>query len=336
MMQKVFPLKDLFNLRFLFCSCFVFLLFFLLHKTTLSGQSIITFEHSGGRFGDNLISYLHAKWLSHTTKIPLQCNYRNFQYASHLNLFQKELDFHHSIHPEKVTLLTPLNLILNPNESVCYSVPYFSEFESELPVGYSERLFFVDWKDPLFRKTALQMISPIVPLKLTLPPKNFVSVALHVRQGGNHDLNYVQFIFPLKLPPLHFYVDALKETALLLNNCPIYCQLFTDSVDPEKIIEVIKSQLPTNLKIVFNYRKEENHDAVNVLDDFFSLFHYDILIRPDSNYSKIPELLHDYMVVVSPKQAIISGEGDNKIIWIDKLDVNVDEVLYESFLNENF
>jgi hypothetical protein len=49
----------------------------------------ITYELSGGRLGDNIIAYLHAKWLSHVHGIALL--YKPFQYSSDLSLSQTDL-----------------------------------------------------------------------------------------------------------------------------------------------------------------------------------------------------------------------------------------------------
>ncbi len=59
--------------------------------------------------------------------------------------------------------------------------------------------------------------------------------------------------------------------------------------------------------VSLHYRKEENHHTKNVLEDFFSLFHFDVLIRPRSNFSIVPQLLHDYAIVYYPAEYIRTG-----------------------------
>ncbi|HEV7737800.1 MAG TPA: hypothetical protein VGO47_10580, partial [Chlamydiales bacterium] len=39
----------------------------------------ITYEFSGGRFGDNLLAYFHAKWVSYKYNIPFF--YKEFPYS---------------------------------------------------------------------------------------------------------------------------------------------------------------------------------------------------------------------------------------------------------------
>lgn len=86
--------------------------------------------------------------------------------------------------------------------------------------------------------------------------------------------------------------------------------------------------MPEASRISFNYRKTGNRQDANVLEDFFSLFNFDVLIRPESNYSIVPALLHDYMIVCSPVEYVLNG----KVATITRLDVSVNEALYQEFL----
>ncbi|MFI0435383.1 MAG: hypothetical protein ACH350_06630 [Parachlamydiaceae bacterium] len=244
-------------------------------------------------------------------------------------MFSKEVDFSHAPHPSVNLYVNKMDFQFRPAESVCYIIPYFPEFESELDTGAYKRLVAVDWEDPDFRDIALDMISSTIPLRLMLPPANMVNVALHLREGGNFDVDDVRFKFPLKLPPLHFYCDALKKVAALFQGQPIHCQIFTDAINPEVLVELIKKELPSGHNIQFDYRKQANDDEDNVLDDFFSLFHYDVLIRPESNFSKVPDLLHDFAVVISPKHAVLSTNGGRNSVRVDEMQTKIDEFMYQ-------
>ena len=50
--------------------------------------STITYELSGGRLGDNLVAYIHAKWISYKHDIPLE--YKPFEHSNELVLCQQE------------------------------------------------------------------------------------------------------------------------------------------------------------------------------------------------------------------------------------------------------
>ncbi|MFA5306719.1 MAG: hypothetical protein WC365_04680, partial [Candidatus Babeliales bacterium] len=54
-----------------------------------TGISAVTYGLSGGRFGDNLLCYVHAKWISYKYHIPLL--YFPFEYSSHLVFDEAEL-----------------------------------------------------------------------------------------------------------------------------------------------------------------------------------------------------------------------------------------------------
>ena len=48
----------------------------------------VSYRLSGGRFGDNLLAYMHAKWVSYRYEIPLV--YHDFPYAKELMLEEYE------------------------------------------------------------------------------------------------------------------------------------------------------------------------------------------------------------------------------------------------------
>ena len=51
----------------------------------------VTYTFSGGRFGDNLISYLHAKWVAYRAGVPLL--YKPFGYSGMLVMDEEEERF---------------------------------------------------------------------------------------------------------------------------------------------------------------------------------------------------------------------------------------------------
>ena len=69
-------------------------LFFLLQTTIAEGALIkpapveapkaVTYDFSGGRFGDNLISYLHGKWVAHVLNLTFL--YRPFEFSDKLEM----------------------------------------------------------------------------------------------------------------------------------------------------------------------------------------------------------------------------------------------------------
>ena len=285
--------------------------------SNLFSASFITYDFSSGRFGDNLLSYLHAKWLSYQNQTELL--YKPFPYSSDLCLDEKEL--HYS------------SCYVQDVETLCYVCPYFSECSWDIQHHPENFLFRVDWKDKEFRKIASEMIAPKNELSLVLPPKDTINIAIHVREGGGFDTDHTRLYDPLKLPPLDFYIDGLLKILKIFNNRSVYCYVFTDAKHPETIVAKFKKSLKgqPHQSVVFDYRKTDNRHDANVMEDFFSLFSFDILIRSQSNFSLIPSLLQDYDMVCYP----LTFKRKKKQISITNSFYEVNEHLYRELLNKN-
>lgn len=313
------------NLKF-----FLPVLLLLLSVFWFMNKNIVSYEVTPGRFGDNLLTYLHAKWFSYEHKIPLL--YRPFPYSSFLSLDDTEVHFKDKkkrknlrMNPHFKTKVKKWSSLSKwPLLSFHYKCPYFPESEWEKKhLKYFS--FPVNWKDPQFRKIVKELIAPKETLQLTLPPTDCISIAMHVREGGGFDTDAARLIVPLKLPPLDFYTEGLKYIVSLFPEKSLYCHIFTDALEPEKIVDQMKQAIGSNEWVKFDYRKEQNHHEANVLEDFFSLFHFDILIRSQSNYSLIPSLIHDYAVIYSPKDCEIK----NNSVKITELEIETNKELID-------
>ncbi len=271
----------------------------------------VTYDFSGGRFGDCLLSYLHAKWLAYEKNIPLI--YRPFLYSSNLVMDEKEKTFKDLGMEPRVRVYWGQPINPGIRMPVFYICPYFPESlweqrETWRPDGSPWAYFRVDWKDPQFRKMVCEMVAPKKELTLTLPPLDKISIALHIREGGDYDQGNGKYAErPLKFPPFEYYIECLEKVLALCPNRPLHCQLFTDALDPGALIQRLQAALPPDVPITYGYRKNHNAPSKNVLEDFFSFFHYDILIRGQSNYSLIPSLLHDFAAVYAPQKFIEVG-----------------------------
>lgn len=302
-------------------------LFFLLLPYFLFGSPnhVVTYNR-GGRFGDHLLSYLHAKWVSYQYQIPLR--YQPFRYSSDLVLSEKEVRLSKDPDRHKRISISMENgpIDLQSPVPTMYICPYFPEDRWELEkCGYYH--FAVDWKDRKFRKIAREMIAPKKKLNLVIPSKKSVNIAIHVREGGGFDSEQTRIEAPLKLPPMSFYVEGLLKILSYFPNQKVECYLFTDALNPKKIVRVLKDAVP---HVKFHYRKSDNHHDENVLEDFFSLFHFDVLIRPQSNFSIVPSLIYDYAIVYSPREAIVVGD----YVVIDQINLEVNEELYQKLLSK--
>ncbi len=274
--------------RWLFLSCFF--------CASLFSESFVTYEFSGGRFGDCLLSYLHAKWLSYTYQIPLL--YRPFPYSSELALHEKEKRYQPFYLLKHSMVKLGASLPCPAGGSCIYECPYFPTIpdnEWEDPQTYR---FSIDWNNEEFKNIAREMIAPLRPLQLTLPPKNTINIALHIREGGGFEKGL--FHFPLKMPPLSFYLEAFSKILAEFEGFSIYCYLFTDALEPARLAKKLQKAVPQGAPVFIDYRKKGNHHAANVLEDFFSFFHFDVLICPQSNYSGVAAAMGDFAMTYFP------------------------------------
>ncbi|MDE3045934.1 MAG: hypothetical protein KGJ02_04750 [Verrucomicrobiota bacterium] len=309
-------------------------LFFVLATSLFSYTDLaVTYEFSKGRFGDNLLAYLHAKWFAYQRNIPLL--YKSFPLSSQLVMHKMEKPYGAQFQQQAYTRHYLARGPINPGIRlpILYICPYFPEdpweLDATLDMGGNEWYHFdVDWKDPVFRAMAREMIAPAHPLSLVNVPQNTVNIALHVREGGGYDGDDGYLYWPLKIPPLTYYIEALRKTlAFLPPGKEVFCYLFTDAGFPQHIAERIQEAVGSNLTI--RYRRINNHHTRNVLEDFFSLFKFDILIRSQSNYSLVPTLIHDFAIYTAPKDFIIFADA----VTITKFDFVVNEEALGRALN---
>ena len=239
----------------------------------------VTYEFSGGRLGDNLITYLHAKWISYKYEIPLL--YKPFDYSN--EFYFDEIESKYNItetlkYKRSVFLGREKNISANHLQSTLYIVPYF-------PESTCERLYFrdrhgdyfpyfqVDWKDKKFKALAREMLRPKKPIKLCECPKDKITIAVHVRTGGGFDAANFSFLQPIKCPPETFYLEQLTTICKLFPDEELYFHIFTDDQNPAQIAKRFQSYLGEE-RAHFAYRRDDNFHDQNVLEDLFSMMQF--------------------------------------------------------------
>ncbi len=298
-------------------------------------EEFVTYNFSGGRFGDNLLAYLHAKWFSFEHQIPLL--YRPFCYSSGLKLDDEEIPYASSFSFRYRTSIEKWPFAPSFLPSIIYVCPYFpynlredfSIEDAHKPTPYTVS-FPIDWENPEFRRSVQNLIQPKSPLELTTPPRELISIAIHIREGGGYDDDYTRRWAPFKLPPLEFYIEGLQTILDLLPGKTPYCYLFTDAQSPEVLAQKIRDALP-GYSFTIDYRQTSNGPTSNVLEDFFSLFEFDILIHPLSNYSLVPALIHDYAITFRP---VSVSRIPGKPIRIVETKLTVNDPLYQKLIEK--
>ena len=302
--------------------------FILLIQCTLAfANHGVVYEFSGGRFGDNLLCYLHAKWIAFQYDMTLY--YKTFPNSNQLKLDDIETKYSMQAHQNRMRVRIGQHPIEEHSDrAFLYICPYFPEDPRERKID-NYVYFDVDWKNEAFRKIAFNIISPKKNLTLIIPPKDTINIAIHVRRGDNYDTGEFHRRFGLKLPPLDFYVEGLKKVLEFFPGKSIYCYIFTDAQYPQSLEEMFKQCVPLGTQIRFGFRRGQMRQNMYVLEDFFSLFNFDILIRPQSNFSMIPSLLKDFAVVYHP----VDFSLDQNIVNITEVNLELNQKVYDQLIN---
>lgn len=153
---------------FAFCLCIYFSLFG-------AERAAIAYDFSGGRFGDNLLSYLHGLWIAYTYDLDLV--YKPFEFSDQLLLHNMSLDKNH---PFKKHILCDgdvdtLLRVSNLSKPTLFTVHYFpelswgGELEKEIPIYH--RKMDINWDDLGFRALMKKLISStsITPTPIQIP-----------------------------------------------------------------------------------------------------------------------------------------------------------------------
>jgi len=279
-------------------------LWFSLTFGLMYADGAVTFERNGGRFGDNLLSFISAAWFSYVYDVRLLLN--PFDYSDQLTL-------------DELSYYTP-----SMQEQFKETVYYSENFSFE-PYKNGDEILFItsfysrpkpDMKDPVFRKKIRSLIAPKQQLKLLEIPSDCVSVALHVRTGGGFSMDEKLYAkYPLRFVPFHFYADQLKAVLKEFPRQRLYVYIFTDDQNPERIIDYLEAHV-SSLLITYDRRLGKNRHNMNVLEDFFSMMQFQVLIRPVSNFSKMAEYLGNFDLVIVP----------TSVKWLSKTEWVIDGV----------
>lgn len=252
----------------------------------------VTQKLTSGRFGDQLLNYLHIKWLSY--KFGVECRPRPFKGCYDLVLGHKERMLSSTKHFVGTTTFgTGQNLYINPLVNVLYEIPYFPEGHDELTRKKDSIFKFdINWDDPIFIANIQAMITPAKPVQLVQLIPGTINIALHVRRGSGRDnttdthkkgsQNRTDINRPEKFAGDIFFLDQLFNLSKLFANQQLSVYLFTDHPKPQILINQYRSALrDPNIKI---YDHVDSTDD-GLLRDFFSLARFDVIVRPDSNFS---------------------------------------------------
>ena len=317
---------------------FIFLVFSSLNAAPCENK--VTYRLSGGRFGDNLLAYMHAKWVSYRYGMPLI--YQDFPYAEELMLEKYEEKTDPSCLKQKIFKQRDgIDAFIDSLEceTLCI-VPYFPESFYELSIEPSFSYFRVNWENSEFKAILKKMITSKKEMKRLSLPQGRISVALHIRRGPGFDGGYDSLLstkssFPLKFPSEHFYMNAIKHLCAVFKTAPLYIHVFTDDIVPLSLLNRFKMEFK-DYDILWGCRETGNHWCSNVLEDFFALTEFDCSIHGESNFPLSAGKIADYQIEIMPMTFHWEGLDavvDNVILFGNNKKI-ISE--YESLMHLNF
>ena len=103
-----------------------------------------------------------------------------------------------------------------------------------------------------------------------------------------------------KFPPNQYYIDVLRKLSDDLSDRPLFVQLFTDDKEPQALLALIKNYVnKPNISFFYN---DNRHLAFKdrILQDLQALSLFDVLVRPQSYFTKIAEMIGHHKIVICP------------------------------------
>ena len=192
----------------------ILLLVMLIELPTLC-VSIVTNDNSwGGRFGDQLMIYYRAKWISYKNELPFYL--QSFMYSNELVLDMAEKKLSKKIsnnYKNKKIILgkSQTNFEINRDGNYLYLIKFYVKVN-------------INWDDVKFVDELKRLVKPKKEFNYDIP-SNCISVAVHVRRGGGYDSpllsgghrkgkrkNFADVQWPTKFPPDSFYIDSIKKS----------------------------------------------------------------------------------------------------------------------------
>lgn len=279
-------------------------LLFSLSFGSIATDCAVTCTLNGGRLGDNFLSFISAAWFSYVHNVELLLN--PFEYSDQLKLWELP-------HYDQMTTKFKKIVQYHPD----FSFEHYKDQNNLIFVTSFYNRPKPDMKDSIFREKMRSLVAPRQQLKLITIPSDCIAVALHVRTGGGFSMDEkLHTKYPLRFVPFHFYADQLKTVLQEFPGKRLYVYIFTDDQNPNRIVEYLETHV-SNPLITYDRRLEKNRHNMNVLEDFFSMMQFQVLIRPVSNFSKIAEYLGDFVLVIVPKS----------VQWLSKTEWIIDEVI---------
>ncbi len=325
-------------------------------------QFAITNRQEAGRLGDNVYSYCLAKWFAYKYNIPFcATEFKQSDFFSIDKVDQSLNTDFKSTFTNVIDIKTEDELIehlKNDKASTLFIVGMGtgSHFASTLVEtlswpGIYTNIFFYAIEHPSFGSELKKALTINKQVTETPLPSDKITVAVHVRKGSGGDgaLSSVQYqdewdriiaqkisnptfprgadmFCPLRFPTEQFYVDQIIKLSNLLNNCPLFVYIFTDDKNPKQIIERFKKKIGRS-NITFACRKDDTYDVdsnkQSLFEDIHAMSHFDCLIKPESGFALIAQLIGNHKIIIYPQDSatLIEPPLNQAYLLIDNVSI---------------
>lgn len=268
----------------------------------------ISYEN-GDRFGDRVLGYAQARYLSYVT--GLQFFHRPFNYSEHLTIDYEALPY--DKHSNKYSI-SSINSAESLADFFCkirdpqtpptmFVVDYFPSELGEWEIDPERSVAFdIPWHDPEFKSFLNKSLSPRIPIPDFREPGR-LNVATHVRTMSGYDSPWGSLArFPLKLPTSDYHKRQIKRVYQWNLQRPMHVFLFSDSGKPAELLEEFRNSFH-EYDITFSIQILEKPDLNNVVQDFFGMQQFDVLIATQSNFSMMASRLGSFDMIIYPIHA---------------------------------
>jgi hypothetical protein len=292
-------------------------------EESCASRHAVSYEGSA-RFGDRMLGYTQARYVSYVSSVPFL--YRPFPYSEHLNIEFQALPFdEHAhkyartlhIHSER-TLLEFFRQIRDPNTPpTLFIVDYFPAEISEWDKDQTRCLLInVPWYEEGFSTYLKNSSTPRVPIP-NLRQEGCLNVAVHVRTlSGDDTAETSILVFPMKVTTTGYQKRQIKRVYEWNLGRPMYVFLFSDTKDPTGLLREFENHFQGH-SITFGIQLHERADLNHVVQDFFAMHAFDVLIATQSNFSMMSWRLGSFDMVLFPARA--AGAYPNT--YIDRVQV---------------
>ncbi len=292
-----------FGKNFFFC-----LLVSLTAGNNLHGKHAISYGFSEEKtFGDTILGYAQARYLSYMTSLPflyhpfdfseqLHIGYDALPYATHASQYSRQ--FHIKTGE---TLTEFLSQIRNPDTpSTLFIVDYFPlDFSFWVFDKITENLILnTPWHDAGFATILKNALRPKLPIP-DFTKRNHLNVAVHVIASCDGRDVQSSTALPKKYQNCDYLKHQIEKVYAWNLKRPMYVFLFSNTSTPLDLLKEFRQHFK-NYTIEFDIQTLKDPDCNTTVQDFFAMQTFDVLIATQSNYSMMASLMGTFDMVMFP------------------------------------